>query len=101
MSLKQYRASIDVSMGGRMAEELGASLVCASRETAHLCVVYGPESVTSGCSSDLQNATNIAKAMVRVRRHLVRPRHLPLTAHSIGACLTLSGRYGITPRTPA
>ncbi|EJD44097.1 ATP-dependent metallopeptidase Hfl [Auricularia subglabra TFB-10046 SS5] len=49
VSLQQYRASIDVSMGGRVAEE----------------IVYGPEQVTSGCSSDLQNATAIAKAMVR------------------------------------
>jgi len=40
---------IDVAMGGRAAEE----------------IVYGPKNVTSGCSSDIKNATNVATGMVR------------------------------------
>ncbi|KAJ7046779.1 ATP-dependent peptidase [Mycena alexandri] len=47
VSLKQYLASIDVSMGGRVAEEL----------------IYGSENVSSGASSDIQNATSTARAM--------------------------------------
>ncbi|KAH9854180.1 ATP-dependent metallopeptidase Hfl [Lenzites betulinus] len=49
VSLKEYLAEIDVCMGGRVAEEL----------------VYGPENVTSGASSDLQHATRTARAMVK------------------------------------
>lgn len=46
---KEYRAKLDVAMGGRAAEEL----------------IYGPDEVTSGCSSDLRNATFWADNMVR------------------------------------
>ncbi|KAI0780974.1 ATP-dependent metallopeptidase Hfl [Trametes elegans] len=49
VSLKEYLAEIDVCMGGRVAEEL----------------VYGPENVTSGASSDLRHATQTARAMVK------------------------------------
>ncbi|KAI0670417.1 ATP-dependent metallopeptidase Hfl [Trametes maxima] len=49
VSLKEYLAEIDVCMGGRVAEGL----------------VYGPENVTSGASSDLQHATRTARAMVK------------------------------------
>ncbi|KAH9951246.1 ATP-dependent metallopeptidase Hfl [Amylocystis lapponica] len=49
VSLKEYLARIDVSMGGRVAEEL----------------IYGPQNVTSGASSDLMNATRTARAMVK------------------------------------
>ncbi|KAJ1826273.1 i-AAA protease yme1 [Coemansia sp. RSA 2708] len=45
---QEYLAEIDVCMGGRAAEEL----------------VYGLDGVTSGCSSDLQRATNVATAMI-------------------------------------
>lgn len=45
---KEMMASIDVSMGGKVAEEL----------------VYGPDNVTTGASSDIQNATSIARMMV-------------------------------------
>jgi len=41
-------AWIDIAMGGKVAEEL----------------VYGPDKVTSGCSSDLSKATEIAYQMV-------------------------------------
>lgn len=45
---RELLARLDVCMGGRIAEEL----------------IHGPENVTSGCSSDLKNATGVAKAMV-------------------------------------
>lgn len=41
-------ARLDVCMGGRVAEEM----------------IHGAEHVTSGCSSDLRNATDTARAMV-------------------------------------
>ncbi|KAF2136739.1 uncharacterized protein K452DRAFT_302519 [Aplosporella prunicola CBS 121167] len=44
----EYLAHIDVCMGGKVAEEL----------------VYGPDHVTSGASSDIQKATAMAYAMV-------------------------------------
>ncbi|KAI0082664.1 ATP-dependent metallopeptidase Hfl [Panus rudis PR-1116 ss-1] len=49
VSLKEYLAEIDVCMGGRVAEEL----------------IYGPENVTSGASSDIKHATRTARAMVK------------------------------------
>ena len=48
MSYKQMVAWMDVCMGGRIAEEL----------------VFGEENITSGASSDIQQATNMARAMV-------------------------------------
>lgn len=48
-TLTEYRARLDVAMGGRMAEEL----------------IYGVENVTDGASSDISNATSIATNMVR------------------------------------
>ncbi|KAL9057930.1 MAG: hypothetical protein Q9162_002057 [Coniocarpon cinnabarinum] len=48
MSKQQLSATIDKSMGGKIAEEL----------------IYGPDGVTSGCSSDLSNATRVAYSMV-------------------------------------
>jgi len=47
-SFKQYLASMDVCMGGRIGEEL----------------MFGSENVTSGAVSDIQQATNIARALV-------------------------------------
>ena len=45
---KEMLAQIDVSMGGKVAEEL----------------VYGPENVTTGASADIQAATQVARMMV-------------------------------------
>ncbi|XP_031778497.1 ATP-dependent zinc metalloprotease YME1L isoform X2 [Nasonia vitripennis] len=50
MTKAQMLASMDVSMGGRAAEEL----------------IFGQDQVTSGASSDFVNATAIAEEMVRV-----------------------------------
>ena len=47
-SLKEMKAMMDVSMGGRVAEEL----------------IFGREEATSGAMSDIQNATKIARNMV-------------------------------------
>ncbi|CAK5277417.1 unnamed protein product [Mycena citricolor] len=48
VSFQQYLASIDVSMGGRVAEE----------------IIYGEQNITSGASSDIRNATDTARSMV-------------------------------------
>ncbi|KDE08022.1 hypothetical protein MVLG_01724 [Microbotryum lychnidis-dioicae p1A1 Lamole] len=48
-SLSEYRAKLDVAMGGRVAEEL----------------IYGKDHVTDGASSDISNATSMASNMVR------------------------------------
>ncbi|KAG0345446.1 hypothetical protein BG004_003709, partial [Podila humilis] len=45
---KEYLAQLDVAMGGRVAEEM----------------IFGPDNVTSGCSSDIVHATRVAKMMV-------------------------------------
>lgn len=45
---RECLARLDVCMGGKMAEEL----------------IYGKENTTSGCGSDLQNATGTARAMI-------------------------------------
>lgn len=47
-SKKELLARIDIAMGGKVAEEL----------------IYGPDNVTTGASSDIQGATQIAYTMV-------------------------------------
>ncbi|OBT65490.1 hypothetical protein VE03_05020 [Pseudogymnoascus sp. 23342-1-I1] len=47
-TMSEYRARIDICLGGKMAEEL----------------VYGADQVTSGVSGDLESATQVAYAMV-------------------------------------
>ncbi|KAL0946900.1 hypothetical protein HGRIS_013063 [Hohenbuehelia grisea] len=49
VSLKEYKAEIDVCMGGRVAEEL----------------IYGRDYLTSGASSDIRAATSTASSMVK------------------------------------
>lgn len=49
VSHKEFLADIDVALGGRVAEEL----------------IFGPENVTSGASSDLRKATATATRMVK------------------------------------
>jgi len=48
VSYRKYKSKIAMAMGGRVAEEL----------------VFGPDAVTSGASSDIQQVTKIARAMV-------------------------------------
>ena len=47
-SYKEFLAELDVCMGGRAAEEM----------------VFGKDNVTSGASSDLHKATDLARKMV-------------------------------------
>lgn len=49
ISKKELISRIDVCMGGRVAEE----------------IVFGEDSVTTGAHNDLENATEIARNMVR------------------------------------
>ncbi|ODN83092.1 hypothetical protein L202_01305 [Cryptococcus amylolentus CBS 6039] len=48
-SRREYNAMIDVALGGRAAEDM----------------IFGHDDVTSGCSSDLQRATDVAARMIR------------------------------------
>ena len=48
VSYRKYKSKIAMAMGGRVAEEL----------------VFGPDAVTSGAASDIQQVTRIARAMV-------------------------------------
>lgn len=47
-TFEELQAHIDVCMGGRVAEE----------------IIFGKNQITTGCSSDLSKATEIARAMV-------------------------------------
>ena len=48
VTMTKYKSQIAMAMGGKVAEEL----------------VFGPENVTSGASSDIQQVSRIARAMV-------------------------------------
>ncbi|HOO82316.1 MAG TPA: ATP-dependent zinc metalloprotease FtsH, partial [Alphaproteobacteria bacterium] len=48
MSLEKLKADLSVAMGGRVAEE----------------IIFGHDKVTTGASSDIQQATNMARKMV-------------------------------------
>jgi len=48
VTLTKYKSKIAMAMGGKVAEEM----------------IFGPENVTSGASSDIQQITKIARAMV-------------------------------------
>ena len=48
VSYRKYKSKIAMAMGGKVAEEL----------------IFGPEFVTSGATSDIQQVTRIARAMV-------------------------------------
>ncbi|KAI5453245.1 i-AAA protease yme1 [Naganishia albida] len=69
---KEMTASIDVALGGRAAEEL----------------IYGKDDTTTGCSSDLERATQVAGAMVK---HYGFSEKIGLVAHSNEDFQYLSG----------
>ncbi len=67
MTFQQMLARLDVCMGGRVAEEVavapGPRRPCCTLH-AVTQVVFGANSITSGASSDLEQATRTARAMV-------------------------------------
>jgi ATP-dependent metalloprotease len=72
-SRKEYSAMIDVALGGRAAEEM----------------IFGHDDVTSGCSSDLQRATDVAARMIRSYGFSEK---VGLVAHGDDESVYLSGK---------
>lgn len=70
VTFTEFIASMDVAMGGRAAEELSKLLLYHRRTYSQKRIVYGKENITSGASSDLENATHTARTMIRVRSFL-------------------------------
>lgn len=66
MTFQQMLARLDVCMGGRVAEEVTCFSITRAPSTRNSCpqVVFGSNSITSGASSDLEQATRTARAMV-------------------------------------
>jgi ATP-dependent Zn protease len=63
----EFLAEMDVSTCGRAAEELSkCSFLSRLYGMAEGHIVYGKENITSGASSDLVQATRVARNMVRV-----------------------------------
>jgi ATP-dependent Zn protease len=54
-------------MGGRVAEQLSKQHNLLRNKMADGLLVYGEENVSSGASSDIQRATQVARNMVKVR----------------------------------
>ncbi|WWD20836.1 hypothetical protein CI109_105313 [Kwoniella shandongensis] len=70
---REYNAMIDVALGGRAAEEM----------------IFGHDDVTSGCSSDLQRATDVAARMIR---NYGFSEKVGLVAHGDEESVYLSGK---------
>lgn len=68
---REFNAMIDVALGGRAAEEM----------------IFGHDNVTSGCSSDLQRATDVATRMIRVRYFFL---DIPMSARLTLSRITVS-----------
>ena len=81
VTFKEFLADIDVSLGGRAAEELSEPELLRPAFVRVLTgrnAVFGRENVTSGASSDLKHATAVATRMVKVRVFLPNnPTRLP------------------------
>ncbi|KAG8217513.1 ATP-dependent metallopeptidase Hfl [Butyriboletus roseoflavus] len=65
ISQSEYKAMIDVCMGGRVAESLSRLFSHSTAMNNPSVSVYGEGGLTSGCSSDLQKATQTATQMVK------------------------------------